>query len=117
MIYFTALVVYTFAAFGLAYTISDAVITRAIREWLWRVLISHEAFVKAKEKGEEPPVPFLLQLIECPACLGFWIGLLVGLGFGLYVPGNTPPGGVAIVLAFYTTGTNFMLARYTGLIA
>lgn len=96
----TALIVYTVAAFGLAYIAGHSVITRYLRELLW-------------EAGEVAPITrWLVMLVECPACLGFWLGLLAGaLGF-------TPePVSIRTAFAFalYTAGSNFLLGKLTGI--
>lgn len=92
------LVIYTVAVFGLAYVIGHAEVTRALRETL------HDG---------PGPLPrtrrLVVVLMECPACLGFWLGL----GFGLWAP---PLAAVSpLSLAFYTCGSNLLLARYVGI--
>lgn len=51
---------------------------------------------------------WLVTLIECPACLGFWFGLAAGLI-------HTPSAFGAIAGALYTSGANFLLGRATGI--
>lgn len=91
----SALAFYTVAAFGLAYVVGHSVISRPVREViaLW----------------SEP----LITLIECPACLGWWVGL--GAGIGLALAGRLA-WALILALAFYTAGANFILGRATGLI-
>lgn len=59
---------------------------------------------------------WLISLLECPACLGFWIGLCWGLTDPKWVAGHHRL--VSMVLcAFATSGGMFLLGRWTGLIA
>ncbi len=86
---------YVFAAFGFAYVVGHSVISRTAREALW-------------EAGEVAPITrWLVMLVECPACLGFWTGLVAGLVSGWRSR--------AILLAFFTSGTNLVLATFTGI--
>jgi hypothetical protein len=60
------------------------------------------------------PLGWFLSLIECPACLGFWLGLAAGLAWPSLDLG---PGSYhAPAVALYTCGANFLLGRATGLI-
>lgn len=105
---------YTVAAFGLAYIVGHSVISLPIRI--------------AVDPGQELRGPrdaaraWFLMLIECPACFGFWTGLFAGM---LYagLDGDLYPREGALAkfmfaagLALYTTGSNFVLARFTNLI-
>lgn len=92
---FLWLVFYVVAAFGFAYIVGHAVVSRSIREALW-------------EAGEVAPiVRWLVALVECPACLGFWVGLFVGLYLGW--------GPSALALALFTSGSNLLLGKLTRL--
>jgi predicted ABC-type sugar transport system permease subunit len=84
---------YTVATFGLAYIVGFSKISFPTREWManWKVL-------------EWP-----LALLECPACLGFWAGLVYGLAI-------TEPPLSALGRGLYTCGANFLLAKWSGLI-
>jgi hypothetical protein len=94
----TALFIYFAAAFGLAYILGHSVITRAAREWAWSM-------------GESVPgLRWLVMLIECPACLGFWLGVYAGIHTSGESPFYPP-----LVMGFATTGVNFLLASFTGL--
>lgn len=89
----TELIFYTIAAFGLAYILGHSSISLAPRTWL----ASKSAW--------------LTELLECPACLGFWIGLFWAL----------PYWGLAdwrhfLAYPVYTAGANFLLGRLTRLI-
>lgn len=97
------LFVYIFAAFGLSYILGHSVATRRIRELLWfdqwlgtRFLATRRGFV---------------TLLECPACLGAWVGLAAAL-LGL-VPFETRWN--VLIWALFTAGSNYTLARLTGL--
>jgi len=94
------LFVYTMIAFGIAYVIGFSKITGWARQKLRSL-----GFVAS----------WLVALAECPACLGFWIGV------GAVVLGVDPlelklePGPV-IAFGFYTCGANLFLSLWSGLI-
>lgn len=96
----TGWLTYTLAAFGLAFVLGHAKVSLGLRGFV------HENLGWIGR--------FLVELIECPACLGFWIGLCYGF---LFHPPFVPPGthGV-VVLALATAGSNFILGRKSGLI-
>lgn len=61
--------------------------------------------------------PFLLRMLECPACFGFWIGLAFGF---IYVPSALGLEVwaallVAPLFGLATLGSNLILAKNTGL--
>jgi hypothetical protein len=101
------LVVYTISAFGLAFAVGFGRISLPFRRWLEPKTIvgSGDAFRQ-----------MLLYLLECPACLGFWIGL--GASFFVQLDDNrlSLRMGAALLTAFYTSGSNFILGRVSGLI-
>jgi hypothetical protein len=88
-----SLFVHTLAAFGLAYVVGHSVITRSLREWIAGDESSRMRF-------------YVITLLECPACLGFWMGLAYALAFE-YHP---------LLAALYVCGTNFIIGRATGLV-
>jgi hypothetical protein len=95
-----SLVLYSITAFGFAYVVGHSVISRPAREI---IAVWSET---------------LITLIECPACLGFWTGLVFGLGLAFGPSAAIFPGPawlIPSVLAFYTAGSNFILGRLTGL--
>jgi hypothetical protein len=95
------LLVFTVAAFGLAYIVGHSKISLLPRE--------------ALAKSTNPIAVVFLLLIECPACLGFWIGgvsAVVWLG-GIHGYDLT----YVLLMALYTSGSNFILGRVTGLIS
>lgn len=105
---------YTVAAFGLAYIVGHSGISLPFRMLL--------------DPGEKLASPgdaarsFVLMLLECPACFGFWTGVFAGMLYlgvdGAYYPkeGALAKFLFAAGLALYTTGSNFILARLTNLI-
>lgn len=65
-----------FAAFGIAWVLGHSKITLAFRYWL------------GGSVAENKPPKFgrfgywAISLIECPACLGFWTGLIYAFAVG-----------------------------------
>lgn len=60
------------------------------------------------------PFELLIEMLECAMCLGFNIGWLVALIFKPMV--HVGPLGVdMLVMAFYTAGSNLLLAKAVGL--
>ena len=67
---------------------------------------------------------WIVRLIECPACFGWWEGLTIGIAIVIW----TPPEIVAILtplrpfwllplyLGLSVAGSNFVLGRLTGLL-
>jgi hypothetical protein len=102
------LIFFTMACFGLVYCIGHSVVSLPVRRWI---------------AGDPPkmagPRFWLITLIECPACLGFWIGFVAGW-FGyvpilvLLSPLHHPI--LAIAWGLYIAGTNYVLAKLTALI-
>jgi predicted ABC-type sugar transport system permease subunit len=96
----TALVFYTLTMFGIAYVAGHSVISLPAREVIavWS--------------------QWLITMIECPACLGWWLGLVSGLIFAFtgWRPFGPAALGIVVTLPFYTAGANYLLARATGLI-
>lgn len=120
------LIIYFLAAFGFAFIVGFAKISVPFRQWL------HDAVRFEKEPGflnsTEVRRPlwglqiWLLALLECPACLGFWIGVAVGcaersLGviaaFGL---SSWPVWLAVLFLALATSASNFIIGALTRLI-
>jgi len=92
---------YTITVFGFCYAVGHSKISLRPREILSR----------------RQPGIFLVELAECPACLGFWLGLILGIFFPSILSsfnGDLPNITIPIVLAFYTCGTGFLLGRLTG---
>lgn len=139
------LVLHTFTAFGLAYAAGHSKISLPLRmhfsnsfatvrctgcgllflatpAWNGRVHVCPGC--RRQYEDIDRVEPFLLQLIECPACFGWWIGFFTGLileCFPLLHPSHARWQLAAalllpFVLAFYTAGTNYLLGRATGLI-
>ncbi len=58
---------------------------------------------------------FLLRLIECPACFGFWEGALYSLTVNTMIWGLSYGAMLAPLFACATLATNLILAKKTGL--
>lgn len=87
------IIIWIAVAFGFAYGVGHSVVSLRARVWL------------AQFEGMYWP----LALVECPACLGFWTGMIVGAVMShdaLFALGG----------GLFTMATNFMLGRMTGLI-
>lgn len=104
-----ALLVYVFAAFGLAYIVGHAVISRAIREAL-----------HGPDEGDTAGIVLtarriVVDLAECPACFGFWTGVVAA--FIGAVPFTLHGAAGVVAWGLFTSGSNYFLARVTNLIA
>lgn len=105
---FVSLTFYSISVFGFCWVIGASKITLPPRN-----LLNNLAAPTTRQKPLRVVSSFLLSLVECPACLGFWVGLVVGFQICAQLG---QPRLLAIALGFYTTGVNFLLGRATGLI-
>lgn len=98
------LFLYSIAAFGLAFCAGFAKISFGVRVWL--------------SQRESRPIHWFVLLLECPACLGFWIGLITAPWVRTWQPfaREIPLIPFMILHAFFTCGSNFIIGRATGLI-
>ncbi len=104
MIAAVAFYAYTIAAFGLAYVVGQAAISKRPRDWL---------------AGLNRVGQFIVELLECPACFGFWTGALVE-SVGLWpqsIPGHAPWVARILYAGLYTSASNLILAIATGIVA
>lgn len=93
------LFLYSVFAFGLAVVLGHSTITQRPRQFL---------FDKCGPFGK-----FLVELLECPTCAGWhmgWILVLLQLS-----PTFERSWKGALIATFYTAGSNYLLARLTGL--
>lgn len=93
---FVLLVFYTVFAFGVAYVLGHARISLPIRSYL-------------ASKGRL--AEWFVELIECPACISFWLGF--PFGFFIVSEHNF---WIGLAWSFYTVGSSFLLGHFTGLI-
>lgn len=59
--------------------------------------------------------PFLLDMIECPACLGFWFGVLFSITAVSSLSSTLVGVFSAPLFGFATLATNLIIAKKTGL--
>lgn len=114
----TALLCYTLACWGLSFTLAYTKISFPFRNALswwagaeqihlagdWRVM---PAIIRWAAK-------WLLALVECVACTGFWIGIATG-AVGLHL-GEIGSALAVPILGFYSLGTNAIIGRALRLI-
>lgn len=127
---FEMLLFYTVFAFGVCWGIGGSPLTLPFRKRLAYYagesnLVEDGATETAAapsplNRGAELTLRFFLHLVECPACLGFWLAFAVAAAIPDFA-GELPlaPGSAALralSLAFYTAGANYLLGRATGLI-
>jgi hypothetical protein len=91
------LFIYSLAAFGLAYIVGWSKLSLPLRERL-------------------NPKSLFLALLECPACLGTWVGFAAG--YWAWSRGFSSLGWQMSVAVggLYTCASNLILARLTGLL-
>lgn len=91
--------VYCFFSLGLSYVLGFSKLSKPVRDAL----------------GRSPITLVLALLVECPGCLGFWIGVAaVMLHFAPLPIEVTIPN--AIFFGLFTSGINLFLALRSGLI-
>jgi hypothetical protein len=88
--------IYSLVCFGLAYVLGWSEITLGFRKAL------------GKYGGV---IGWLIKLIECPACLGFWTGVLCTVLLGIYLPIFTGRFVGPLALGLFTSATNLGLAK------
>lgn len=113
------MIAYLLAAFGLAYIVGHSTISVGFRRFLGGS--PGQIGVPELNQPARLPVPgslgpageWLCELLECPACFGFWLGLVAGLA-GPDVPEfkSFNP----VMVGCVTSGSNFLLGRLTRLI-
>ena len=114
------------AAFGLAYVVGHSTISLPFRTWLGGTPEKVEGvdvdtkglkITPAKPGAMGPLGDFLCSLIECPACFGWWTGLIAGCcGFVSTAGLDISTFGWPLTLACVTSGSNYALGRLTRLI-
>ena len=99
-----SILIYITAAFGVAYVFGFSAVSLPVR----RVL------------AEFKWTKWLALMVECPACLGWWTGFLIGLCprlTWLFELGASSRWERALILAFFTAGSNFVLGTWAKLFA
>ena len=101
------LAIWTVAALGFAYVAGHSVISKPFREWLAGPV---------SDEGEPLIVWrfWIVAGIECPACLGTWLGFFAGLAYGI-AGGPGPLWLLPFAGAFYTAGSNLLLGKLVGI--
>lgn len=119
------MITYMLAAFGLAYIVGHSAISLPIRLKLGGVPAK---FVPAEKEGDQPKtipaIPgafgpagdFLVVLLECPACFGFWLGIGAAYAGVTFPDFPAIPHVWPVMLGCLTAGINFILGRLTKLI-
>lgn len=113
------LVLWTFAAFGFAFVAGYSQISLKFRELL--VGLGEGVSANGEPIPATPPLvpgfsPWIAMLLECVACSGFWLGFVAGASGFIALPLNGLPWwGAGLFLAFATSGTNLLLAKWVGI--
>lgn len=130
------LILYVFASFGVAFALGYSKISLPLRERLdiigttpidWSQFktpneVPRDRVISIAEKilevGLRFPARWLLALLECPACLAFWLGAASTLmPIPFYFPYDFHPVFHALFLGFGNMGAVLSLGLWTGLIS
>lgn len=97
------------AIFGLAYILGHSWLTLGVRRWLAGVPPNpREASPGIAPRGKV--VLFFVNLIECPACLSFWLGLASGYwNLNIHLVNNL------VTFALCAVAFSFTIGTFTGL--
>lgn len=111
------LLLYVFASFGLAFGLGYSKLVAPLRGFLVQAAQLYEGS-RWEGKVFSTLARWLLALIECPACVAFWLGLGSIL---TPIVDVIPVGGIsgwvlAPILGFANTGAVLTLGMITGLI-
>lgn len=139
-----ALALFFFAAFGFAFIVGHSKISLPFRIWVGGITravdetASDEWTERVREQlvklGKDPhwvsrplvPVlgPFLVALVECVGCLGWWTGAVVGALCPAFVQLAAP--GIdelalswwscGLILGLATSGVNMLLGKFVGMV-
>lgn len=95
---------YIFSMFGLAYIVGHSTITKAVREKMYGTHSDIGPIRFARET--------IVELVECPACLGFWCGVAMAIIGSVPFEVRFNP----VAWGLFTAGTNLVLAKLTKII-
>ncbi len=120
---FIKLFIYLLASFGFAAIAGHSAITVRFRRWLGGVPEQTLTDEKGNMLRVLPRIPgalgplgdFLCELIECPMCLGWWTGITAGVTVFAVDGPFVIAFGWCLVVGFFTSASNFILARVTNL--
>ena len=96
------LLIYVVSLFGMCFILGHSQIT-----------LKHRIALAKKFEG-------FVDMLECPACLSYWIGLFIGLSAPEYVNGllgfNLPQFLAATAFAIFSSGSSTIIGLFSGLI-
>lgn len=115
---------YIFASFGFAFVAGHSKISLPLRNWLSYASSLHlddDKIETANAIGYPKPIRWLaewiLSLLECPACLAFWLGAAaIFTPLGDMIPMGTPALVSALALGLANCGAVLTLGLLTKLI-
>jgi hypothetical protein len=109
------LLVFLLMQFGLAYIVGHSEISLPVRYMLSPPVAETENVTPLPRRGWSVG-RWLVRLVECPACFGFWAGGIAALSFGLSAGTRTGRADVFLFWGCAVAGSNFLLARLSRLI-
>lgn len=131
-----AFLLYALASFGFAFIVGFAKISLPFRSWIAQkttVIEIDRRAVDPSVRDHYPPSEheefrfgafglWFIALLECPACLGFWLGVFAALAdrwFGFIALANLTSAPLlfsAVFLGCVVSASNFILGVFTRLI-
>ena len=112
---------YILASFGFAFVVGYAKISLPLRSWLARTCHAQGTDLVLVPFSDERR--WLVDLLQCPACLGFWIGagfvVVDARFFGATAAlglDHLPAVALVLIYGLATAASNFILGALTGLI-
>lgn len=121
------LALFFLASFGLAFVLGASKISLPFRELLaGKLVMDGPDNAPYRERRALIPYlgPFLVALVECPGCLGWWLGATVGWAqpevLRWSVPGlsylTDSTFGCGVLLGLATAAVNMLLAKKVGML-
>lgn len=106
-------ILFVLASFGFAFVVGYSKISLPLREWLAHIssldLIANPTWAKVSTR-------WLLALLECPACVSFWLGFFATILAPTSIVSDTPILLSALFLGLANCGAVLALGMVTGLI-